>query len=38
LDRGLLARLSSTRQFDELPTLGADLLDGRLHGRIAIAL
>ncbi len=38
LDRELLAELSETRAFDDLPQLGTDLLEGRLHGRIAIAL
>ncbi len=38
LDRDLLAELSQTRDFAELPELGPALLEGRLKGRIAIAL
>ena len=38
LDRDLLADLSETRPMNELPALGADLLEGRLKGRIAIAI
>ncbi len=38
LDRDLLAELSDTRDFADLPQLGADLLEGKLKGRIAIAI
>ena len=38
LDRDLLARLSVTRDFDDLPQLALDLLEGRLQGRVAVRL
>lgn len=38
LDRDLLARLSVTRDFADLPQLGLDLLEGRLQGRVAVRL
>lgn len=38
LDRGLLAELSETHDFRALPKLAADLLEGRLKGRIAVRL
>ena len=38
LDRDLLAELSETRPMADLPTLGPDLLEGRLKGRIAIEI
>ena len=38
LDRDLLAQLGHTHDFAELPQLAADLLDGRLQGRIAVRL
>ena len=38
LDMDLLAGLSETRGFEELPQLAQDLLEGRLKGRVAIRL
>ncbi len=38
LDRDLLADLSDTRDFADLPQLGQDLLAGKLHGRIAVEI
>lgn len=38
LDLAVLAGLSQTFAFEELPRLGVDLLEGRLKGRIAVAL
>lgn len=36
LDRDLLRSLGATHDFDRLTTLAGDLLEGRLHGRVAI--
>ncbi|MEH7828538.1 acrylyl-CoA reductase family protein [Gemmobacter denitrificans] len=38
LDPALLAALSVTRSFGDLPQIGLDLLEGRLKGRVAVAL
>lgn len=38
LDRGVLAGLGETRPFADLPQLGPDLLEGRLKGRVAVAI